>query len=127
MPTFSQPPRNSYRLAQGLPKSRTPPCPSHPLVGRGGGRQLPAERGRAPGGFLTVWHHLLGLPGTRSGLRERRCPGTGALGPRRLLRLCPCWLRRGAGDPKITGSFRLERTDKGPRAQPPTQRRRAHR
>lgn len=56
-----------------------PPKISHPS-GRQG-QQLPAE---APGGFLTVWHHLLGLLG-----------------------LC-----RGAGHPKITKSLRLERTDK---------------
>lgn len=95
MPIFSQPPRNYYRLVHGLPKSRSPPCPSHPR------RQLPAEPGRAPGGFLTVWHHLLGLPGTRSGLRERRLP-----------RLCPCWLCRRAGEPKTPESFRLGRTDR---------------
>lgn len=95
------------KAGRGPPKS--PVCVPPPA---GRAEQRCSSRLRAPGGFLAVWHHLLGLPGNKAGLAPRSfskfsfpkgaghsCPAACLTAPRPL-GLCPAAV---GGHPGSTG------------------------
>lgn len=79
-------PSSRWERRGGDPQNRVSPPPP-----AGRAAQRCSSRLRAPGGFLAVWHHLLGLPGNKAGLAPHSFP---FLLPRRCWSLLPRCLPR---------------------------------